>query len=582
MTRTSAARLFFFALAVTMLSVFGGCSDSSSDDNGAPGSRAGDDAAAATGDDAASGGGQEAGSAAGNDGGPDAAHAPLTTPVTALLPGAGFYPRAIRATDGSVFASIVAPQASGRLGGTILESTDDAVTFHVVGHIDDPVAQGGLCCSTLYQLPHALGALPAGTLLWATSVGGDTPGQPMSLPIFSSVDKARTWKRLGTIATGSVPRSQGGLWEPELSQLDDGALVCHYSDETASATHSQKLVAIRSSDGVAWGQLHDTVALAAQGARPGMANVRRPPGGPYVMTYEICGIANDNCTAHLRTSADGWNWGDANDPGLRPATVDGKHFRHAPTLAWSATPGKNGRFYLMGQMVYDANGQVAAENGSIALANTEGGFQSWFAIPAPVPVNAPYDNFCPNYSSPLLPLDNGVAALEIASRYDGNACRAFFARGPLLGTGDATGVGDGKKYRLASVMSRLCLDVAGGSTTAGGNVQQYTCNGLAPQNWTLARAADGSFSLKAENSGMCLTVQGGGATPGANVDQEPCNGGEAQAWTIKNVGLGYYVLGHRGTGDCLDVAGGSTAPGGNIEQYTCNDLSPQIWHFEPR
>lgn len=518
-------------------------------------------------------------SSSGAGGGDAGMPPPVSTPPQLLLPDDGFYPRAIRLEDGTILVSVVAPQASGRMGGTILESTDDALTFHEVGHIDDALAQGGLCCASLFQLPSPLGGLPKGTLLWSASVGGDTPGQPMSIPMWQSQDRGKSWTLLSTVVVASVPRMKGGLWEPEMSQLDDGSLVCHYSDETDPA-HSQKLVAARTSDGLAWGMREDTVAMSTFDDRPGMANVRRPPGGAFVMSYEICGP--NACSAHLRMSADGWAWGDPTDAGLRPATVDGKHFRHAPTLAWNDTPGHNGRFYLVGQMVYDGSDQIAPENGGIVLANSEGGYQPWYVVPAPLPIANPYDNFCPNYSSTLLPLDGGAVALEVASQWDGSVCRSYYARGPLLGTGDATGVTAGGTYRLVNVQSGLCLDVAGGSMAAGGNVQQWTCNDLAPQNWVVTPAPDSTFALRNQNSGMCLAVAGGSTTAGANVEQDPCDGGAAQSWSLRNVGIGYYTLVHTGTGSCLDVAGGSTTPGGNVQQWTCNDLAPQNWHLESK
>lgn len=521
----------------------------------------------------------------GDDGGapPDLMPAPLVvTQPTLLLSGTALYPRLIKLgvgkNAGLIVASVVTPLPSGRMGGTILRSSDDGLSFAEVGHIDDAVTSTGLCCATLYELPAAVGKLAAGTLLWAASVGGDTPGKPMSLIAWSSSDAGTTWTRLTTIVTAGVNRSGGGLWEPEFSQLADGTLVCHYSDETDPA-HSQKLVELRSSDGVSFGQLTNTVATTAKAGRPGMANVRRLPNGTYVMTYEVCGV--DACNAHMRTSTDGWSWGNANDIGPRPTTVDGKHFAHAPTVVWSGSPG-NGRFYLVGQMVYDGAGNVAPENGSVVFANTEGGNFNWYEVAAPVPIKAPYDNFCPNYSSSLVPLDGGQIGLELATQWDGNVCRAYFARGRLLGSGDAAGVNDNGTYRLVGVMSGLCLDVSGGSAAAGTHIQQWTCNNLAPQSWTFSAAPDGSFSLRAQNSGLCLAVIGGATNPGAGLEQQPCNGGAAQAWNLRNVGAGYYTLGHPGGPVCLDDSGGSTAAGNPMEIWTCNDLSPQIWHLEPR
>jgi hypothetical protein len=508
---------------------------------------------------------------------------PPSTPPQLLLNGEAHYPRVIRlksgAAAGTIVASVVAPQASGNRGGTILVSHDEGVSFAVAGHIDDARAASGVCCATLYEVPRAVGSLAAGTLLWAGSFGKDVQSQPMSIFVWSSVDVGRSWTFLGTVYTATVPRgTHTGLWEPEFAMLADGTLVCHYSDETDPA-HSQKLVEARSSDGVSWGSYTNTVALTATGARPGMANVRQLPNGTYLMSYELCGVTSDGCAAHLRFSSDGWNWGDANDPGLQPTTVDGMYFAHAPTVVFSDRPGANGRWYLVGQMVYDSAGNPAPENGSVLFSNSESGTHNWYEVAAPVPVavpavtaTMPY-NACPNYSSSILPLGNGQLSLELATRYEGTSCHAYFARASLLGTGDASGVVNGDRKRLVNVMSGLCLDASAGS----GAIQQATCNGTPAQSWSFVTATNGNFALKAQSSGQCLS--GANPTSGA-VTQGACDGSAAQSWTLYNVGIGSYELTHAGTSACLDDSNGSTASGNAMQLWSCNDLSPQIWHFE--
>jgi hypothetical protein len=505
---------------------------------------------------------------------------PTSTPPQPLVSTTSFYPRAIQLADGTILASVVATQASGRLGATILESDDDAISFHVVGTIDDAKMAGGLCCGTLYELPKATGTLAAGALFWAASLGQGQSAAPMTIGIWVSADRGHTWAFSSNAVVASAPYSGGnGLWEPEFSMLDDGTLVCHYSNETDPA-HSQKLSAVRSTDGVSWGNAEDTVAPIDSHVRPGMANVRRPTGGPFILSYEVCGVAGDDCAAHMRTSTDGWNWGDPTNVGSQPQTVDGLYFAHAPTLAWTGSPGPMGRLYLMGQMTMAADGGVASQNGNFLLASPQEGNQFWYALPAPVPVPSPFNNFCPNYSSAILPLDDGKVALEIASRVEGTDCRAYFARGPLTGTGDRTGLADGGVYRFVSTMSGLCLDVAGGSLDAGGNVQQWTCDGLSPQEWIATAGPGQTVTLAAENSGMCLSFAGAAADAGTSVDQLPCDGSPAQSWTVDNVGLGYFAFAQPSAGTCLDVAGGSTTPGGNVQVWTCNALAPQIWHAE--
>ncbi len=94
---------------------------------------------------------------------------------------------------------------------------------------------------------------------------------------------------------------------------------------------------------------------------------------------------------------------------------------------------------------------------------------------------------CQNYSSPLLPSADGRTLLQIATGWDGSVCRPYFATGSLTGSGDAAGIADGALHRLRNAKSGQCLDVAEGSRTPGGNVQQWTCNGLQPQIWRLQR-----------------------------------------------------------------------------------------------
>jgi hypothetical protein len=469
---------------------------------------------------------------------------PPHTQPTALPVTDGFYPRVIQRAAGGIVASVVRALPSGHGGATIFASDDEGLSFHEIGAVNDPRTSVGVCCGTLFELPRAVGAMPAGTLLYSASIGGDTPAQPMALPIWKSADGGRTWTFLANIAVASKPRRNGGLWEPEFAVLDDGTLTAHWSDETDSA-HSQKLVVARSSDGITWRDQHDTIALAAFGDRPGMANVRKSGNG-WLMSYEVCG--SNGCAAFTRTSTDGWSWGDRTNIGFPIATIDGLHFRHAPTLAWSAAPGESGRFLVIGQMTYDANGAVARENGTLVFSSPEGGTHAWYTIPAAVPIPEAKDNFCPNYSSSLLPLENGTVALELASRWDGSLCKTYFARSPLIDTTDGSEIQDGGSYQLKSLMSGLCL-------TAGSAITQQTCNGN--QRWTISRRADGTVTLVS------------GPTILFNHD-----------WKVRGVGAGYYELSHAGTTQCLDVSGGSTHAGDPVAEWQCNDLAPQIWKLD--
>ncbi|TDW90034.1 hypothetical protein EV137_3839 [Kribbella pratensis] len=339
----------------------------------------------------------------------------------------GLYPRAIRlehngTANGRILASVVTFNGNTGLGA-IYESTTDGASFAQVGTVADPQASNGkgLCCATLFELPRRIGALPPGTLLWAASVGADA--RPMSLRIWKSNDVGRTWSYLSSCATAPNDR---GLWEPEFSVAADGQLVCHYSDETDPA-HSQKLMEVRSTDGITWRDPRPTVSSPTPAHRPGMSVVRQLPSGKYVMSYEVCGVGGQyDCAVYTRQSRDGWNWGSPARPGVRAQTADGRYFTHAPTIALAP----NGKLLLIGQILQNADGSVAEGNGRTILANTTGTSGYWSELAAPVAVDNPYNNYCPNYSSPMVVSPDGSTVLELASDYDGPTCKTYFATGP--------------------------------------------------------------------------------------------------------------------------------------------------------
>ncbi|MGW7691726.1 sialidase family protein [Streptomyces asiaticus] len=380
-------------------------------------------------------GSQDPGSpdASAKSGAGDAAEALRKAAPTPLRDGGALYPRAIRLEhsgkdNGRVLASTVVHDGGNGIGA-VQESTDGGASFGQVGTIADPKSADGrgLCCATLYELPRQVGDMPAGTLLWAASFGQDErPAPRMSIRVFKSTDVGRHWSYLSTAAAATD--TSKGLWEPEFSIDAEGNLVCHYSDET-DPRHSQKLVAVRSRDGVSWSGLHDTVASAPASDRPGMAVVRKLPSGTYVMTYEIC--SDDpkfSCVVHYRTSPDGWDWGDPTNLGIRPQTADGKYFKHAPTLAWAPEAGNpQGKLLLVGQAMFNADGSRADGSGRTIWTNSKGGEGAWREIPAPVPVKSDKLDSCPNYSSSLLPSADGREVLEIATDYDGGVCRPYHA-----------------------------------------------------------------------------------------------------------------------------------------------------------
>ena len=336
-----------------------------------------------------------------------------------------YYPRVIRLSQGANAGRLLASFDAGR-AGAIYESPDQGKTWQHLADVADPTPPH-MCCSGLFEMPAAGGATPAGALLWATSIGTDQGGRgPCSIRLHRSLDGGRSWQYYSTPVSGYI-----GLWEPEFILDSQGRLVVYYSSEEHKAAGYNQLLAhkVSADGGLTWGAETIDVGTADGHQRPGMAIVRRLPGG-YVMSYEICGLG---CDAYLRTSPDGLRWGDPASPGTRIESAEGHHFAHAPTVAWAPQAGNpQGQLLAIGQLLLNnSDNAVAPANGRVYMVNAQSGQGPWAEVPAPVPVPEAKDNPCPNYSSQLLPSADGLTVLEVALKFEGDKCHAFYQTAPL-------------------------------------------------------------------------------------------------------------------------------------------------------
>jgi hypothetical protein len=96
---------------------------------------------------------------------------------------------------------------------------------------------------------------------------------------------------------------------------------------------------------------------------------------------------------------------------------------------WSTSPiAANGVLIVIGQVLHNADNSVAPENGKVLFVNPLlDGTGPWTAVPSPIQIPDAYDNYCPNYSSALVPVRDGGALLELASDYRAvNQCGSYF------------------------------------------------------------------------------------------------------------------------------------------------------------
>ncbi|GGM09271.1 ricin-type beta-trefoil lectin domain protein [Dactylosporangium sucinum] len=110
-----------------------------------------------------------------------------------------------------------------------------------------------------------------------------------------------------------------------------------------------------------------------------------------------------------------------------------------------------------------------------------------------------------------------------------------------------------------------CVDVAAASSANGTQVQLYTCNGTAAQQWTVGD--DGTIRAL----GKCLDVAAASSANGTKVQIYDCNGTAAQSWSRNSDGT------LRALGKCLDATGPSSADGTPLQIWDCFASANQQW-----
>lgn len=147
-------------------------------------------------------------------------------------------------------------------------------------------------------------------------------------------------------------------------------------------------------------------------------------------------------------------------------------------------------------------------------------------------------------------------------------------------------------YIIRSALdTKAVLDVAGGSSANGANVQLYGANGSNAQIWLIAPyGSTGLTNIINYGSGKYLNISNGTIKNNQNVNQYAKNGSDAQKWGIEPEGTSkfngetvgtYRIHAYSGSNYVLDAAGGKTAPKTNIEIYQSNSSKAQEWYFQP-
>ncbi len=141
---------------------------------------------------------------------------------------------------------------------------------------------------------------------------------------------------------------------------------------------------------------------------------------------------------------------------------------------------------------------------------------------------------------------------------------------------------DAGSYSFMNLENNKVLDVASASTANGANIQTYPYNGTAAQKFNL-KSTDcvktGMYVFHSRaNYGQVLDVSGGSSADGANIQSYSSNGSGAQKWSIVSNGDGTYRIVNAANGKVFDVANGSAYNGANVQQYSWNGSNAQKWY----
>lgn len=275
---------------------------------------------------------------------------------------------------------VIATGESLKLGAYLIHrSTDGGRTFEQVGRV-----RGGKWIADwqpmLYELPHALGDLPEGTLLLA----GCSRNQDIShteITIYVSTDLGESWNVLSTVAEGGgfgqVNGMNNGMYEPFLL-YENGLLYCFYSDETDCLNHSQMIVCRSSADGINWSGTQRIVACADKNLRPGMPTVTKMGNGKYFLTYEMVGM--DGNPIHYKTTDDLSDWGDPSSNGTKLQTPQGVSLGSSPYCCWIPFGSEKGTLMVTAHHMVGGS----SDTGTDWLISTDYG-KSFKSIPNPLP-----------------------------------------------------------------------------------------------------------------------------------------------------------------------------------------------------
>jgi len=134
---------------------------------------------------------------------------------------------------------------------------------------------------------------------------------------------------------------------------------------------------------------------------------------------------------------------------------------------------------------------------------------------------------------------------------------------------------DGHRWKIKNRLTGQVLEVAGGLSTDGADIQEATDANALRQKWDILLFKDGYYVIYNANSGKPMDNYGWSIGEGGNVAQWSDTGGLNQRWFIEPAGGGYYYI--RNGHGTLYVDG--NLGGASVKQYSLDGGQQQQWQF---
>ena len=259
----------------------------------------------------------------------------------------------------------------------IYKSIDNGENWEIETYVTDTLTGANSEWNPhLFELEKDCGKYKKGTIILAGCSIDPEHKKESFIRLYFSVDGGKSFEQGVVVASGGG--LEEGVWEPFLLQLDDGRLVCYYSDDS-DPEYSQKIVYKVSEDAENWGETVDVVATEFFEERPGMPVVTRLGDGRYFMVYEVFdkkGISGN--PIYARYSSDGLDWGDPKYIGKEVISNYGgkKALGSAPFCAWTPAGGENGTLVVSGTFMRMGESATGTD---LFMSNDNG--ESWVAVP---------------------------------------------------------------------------------------------------------------------------------------------------------------------------------------------------------